>query len=344
MPLVSFVMSNYQTPPAYLRRALDSMLDQSLTDFEAVIVNDGVKDASYEALREYAARDSRIRLIENERNLGLPASLNKALGVCRGKYIARMDTDDICYPDRLAQQTAYMETHPEVMFAGAWADVFDEDEDRPFDQWRPVMCPWEEYRIRLLFSGEPLLIHPTVIFRSSFLEQNGLIYSEDPRYRYSEDYEFWTRCADHGAAGILERPVLRYRKAESGNRITVRHAAEMENCVAEVQKKLFARLGIADDRYDRAVNFRLLNGRKTYDIRYKKWMDLILTQNREKKIYDQKLMRRLFHDRWYNIVYYGTAYEKRPLKKLRNIISLYPDGYLRFFTAMAKRRTGKGHD
>ena len=341
MPTVSFLMSNYKTPPAYLRRALDSMLAQTLTDFEAVIVNDGVKDASYEVLLEYAAKDSRVRIIENERNLGLPASLNRALAVCEGRYIARMDTDDICCPDRLALQTAYMDSHPEVMFAGAWANLFEEDERHPFDRWQPVMCPREEYRIRLLFSGEPLLIHPTVIFRASFLKEHGLRYSEDPQYRYAEDYEFWTRCADCGAAGILEQPVLLYRQAVSDSRITVRHAGEMENCIANVQKKLFARLGIPDDRYDRDLNFRLLAGRKPYDVRYKKWMELILSQNKEERIYDQKLMRRLFRDRWYNIVYYGIAYEKKPLKKLRYFLTLYPDGYRRFtkeiFTRKKKR-------
>ena len=71
MPVVSFLMSNYKTPPAYLRRALDSMLAQTFTDFEAVVINDGVKDESYDVLREYAAKDDRIRLIENEENMGL---------------------------------------------------------------------------------------------------------------------------------------------------------------------------------------------------------------------------------------------------------------------------------
>ena len=129
MATVSFLMSNYKTPPAYLRRALDSMLAQTFTDFEAVVINDGVKDASFDVLREYAAKDSRIRLIENENNMGLPASLNRGIDHCRGRYIARMDTDDICLPERLALQTAYMDSHPDVMFAGAWADVFEEDEN-----------------------------------------------------------------------------------------------------------------------------------------------------------------------------------------------------------------------
>ena len=330
MPLVSFLMSNYKTPPDFLRRALDSMLAQTLTDFEAVIINDGVRDASYDLLLEYAAKDSRIRIIENEKNLGLPSSLNRGLDACRGKYIARMDTDDICLPDRLALQTAYMEEHPDVMFAGAWADVFDNDESVITDSWRPVMCPSEEYRIRLLFSGEPLLIHPTVIFRASFLKDNGLRYSEDERFRYTEDYEMWTRCADRGKAGIMEKTALLYRNSQNGDRITVSRAKEMERCCVNVQAELFRRLGISYGREDFEINSRLLAGRKPYDKRYKRWMDLILRQNGKYKIYDQKILKRLFHERWYNIVYYGMAYEKTLSKKPGIFLSFYPDGYFRF--------------
>ncbi len=341
MPVVSFLMSNYKTPPAHLRRALDSILEQTMPDFEAVIINDGVKDESYEMLSEYAAKDERIRLIENERNLGLPASLNKGIDACRGKYIARMDTDDICLPERLKLQTEYMDTHPDVMFAGAWADVFDEDENSPYAHWQPVMCPQEEYRIRLLFSGEPLLVHPTVVFRASFLRENGLRYSEDPRYRYSEDYEMWTRCADCGAAGILEQTVLKYRGVQNGERITVKHAAEMERCAYNTQKKLFTRLHteLTEDTF--RLNLRLLAGRKPYDIRYKQWMDLLLRRNKKYNLYDQKIMKRLFHERWYSIVFYGIAANKSLKNRLRCVLTLYPDGYARMLKAMLSGKKRK---
>ena len=338
MPVVSFLMSNYKTPPAYLRRALDSMLAQTFTDFEAIVINDGVKDASFDVLREYAAKDSRVRLIENEQNLGLPASLNRGIEACTGRYIARMDTDDICYPERLALQTAYMDSHPDVMFAGAWADIFEEDENEIKDTWRPVMCPHEEHRVRLLFSGEPLLIHPTVIFRADFLKKNKLRYSEDPRYRYTEDYEMWTRCADCGAAGILEQVVLKYRCAQSDARITVRHTEEMKICGQNVQKRLFARLGIDCTEEELALNARLLAGRKPYDLRYKQWMDKILAANRETGVYDRRVMKKLFHQRWYNIVYYGIAYEKNGAKRIRYYFSLYPDGFFRFWKELLQRK------
>ena len=341
MPVVSFLMSNYKTPPAFLRRALDSMLAQTFTDFEAVVINDGVKDESYEVLREYAAKDDRIRLIENERNIGLPASLNRGIDHCRGQYIARMDTDDICLPERLALQTAYMDRHPDVMFAGAWAEIFEEDENVVKETWRPVMCPREEHRVRLLFSGEPLLIHPTVIFRTEFLQKNKLRYSEDPQYRYTEDYEMWTRCADCGAAGILEQVVLKYRCAATEDRITVRHAQEMDVCRQNVQRRLFARLGIDCSKEELTLNKRLLAGRKPYDLRYKRWMDKILAGNKKTGVYDLLVMKRMFHQRWYSIVYYGIAYEKSGARRIRYYCTLYPDGYLRFWKELLQKKGGQ---
>ena len=341
MPTVSFLMSNYKTPPAYLRRALDSMLEQTFTDFEAVVINDGIKDASYNMLLEYAARDSRIRLIENEVNLGLAASLNRGIEVCRGKYIARMDTDDICLPDRLEKQVEYMDSHPDIMFAGAWADSFDNDENEITVNWRPVMCSREEYRIRLFFSNDPLLLHPTVIFRKSFLQKNSLYYSEDPLYRYSEDYEMWTRCADYGAAAVIEQVLLKYRNAQNESRVTIRHKEGMTDCVMNIQKKLLARLHIDPAFYDYNIHYDLLNGRKPYDLRYKQWMDLILKQNRKYRVYGQKLLKRLFHERWYNIVYHGIAKKKTLKKRLRCFATLYPDGYFRLILDLIKRTVGK---
>lgn len=334
MPRVSFLMSNYKTPPAFLRRALDSMLAQTMPDFEAVIINDGVKDESYGVLLEYAAKDGRIRIIENERNLGLAASLNRGIDACRGEYIARMDTDDICLPERLALQTEYMDAHPDIMFAGAWADAFDRDENTVTKEWHPVMCNQKEYRIRLLFSNEPLLVHPSVIFRKEFLQKNNLRYSEDALYRYSEDYEMWTRCADCGKPGILEKIVLKYRMSGDSNQITVLHAKEMEVCVKNVYVNLLNRLSVELTPECYPLHMRLFTGRKPYDIRYKQWMDLLLKQNKKYKVYDQKIMKRLFHERWYNIVYYGIKKENTVKDKLRCFLTLYPDGYFRMAAAI----------
>ena len=159
MPLVSVLMSNYKTPVSYLKKSIESILTQSTTDLEFVIVNDGSKDDSRQVIYEYAQIDSRIVVVENEQNIGLPRSLNKGIEYCNGEYIARMDTDDICYPDRLEKQVAYMDANPKCIVSGAWADVFCEDENNIVKTWAPKMCSQDEYRIRLMFSSAPLIIH-----------------------------------------------------------------------------------------------------------------------------------------------------------------------------------------
>ncbi len=313
------------------------MLCQTMQDFEAVIINDGVKDESYDVLLEYAAKDDRIVLIENERNLGLPASLNRGIGVCRGRYIARMDTDDICLPERLALQVEYMEANPDIMFAGAWADVFEKDENVITERWQYIMCSREEYRIRLLFGCAPLIIHPTAIFRASFLFDNGIRYSEDPDYRYSEDYELWTRCADLGIPGIMQSVILKYRNYQGGQRITSSRAEDMSRCTRNVQKKLLGRLGIEISDEEYKLHHRLLSGRKPYDLRYKAWINNLLVQNRMFGVYDQKLFYRMLHDCWYNIVYYGIAYETSVKNRLSYVMSMYPDGFIPLFKSVIRK-------
>ena len=330
MPKVSVLMSNYNTQANQLRIALDSVLNQTFTDFEAVIVNDGSVDESKKVLEEYAAKDARIVLVENERNIGLAASLNHGLDVCKGEYVARMDTDDICYPDRLKWQVEYMDEHKNLLFAGAWADVFEDDTENVVETWKPVMCTQDEYHIRLLFGNNPLMIHPTVIFRREYLEKNCLRYDTDAAYKYAEDYRMWVKCSRAGDAGILEKPVIKYRNANSKDRITVRHAEGMRQCNKNNQAEQLKALDIelTDEWFK--YHFRLLSGRKDYDIKYKEWINLIIKQNRKKRIYNQKLLKRILHDRWYTITYYGIAYENAVIKRLRLFAGLYTDGKLRF--------------
>ena len=323
MPLVSVLMSNYKTPVSYLKKSIESILNQSTTDLEFVIVNDGSKDNSRQVIYEYAQIDSRIVVVENEQNIGLPRSLNKGIEYCNGEYIARMDTDDICYPDRLEKQVAYMDAHPKCIVSGTWADVFCEDENNIVKTWAPKMCSQDEYRIRLMFSSAPLIIHPTAIFRRELLNKNNLRYPEEIKYKYAEDYKMWTQCSACGEIGILEETVIKYRDENSDNRITVRHKKEMAQCGFEIQRDQLKKLDIELTQEMYNYNHQLLMGRKPYDINYKRWMDLIIKQNAKNNAYSQSVLKKLLRERWYNIVYYGIAYEKSFSKRIKYFNSLY---------------------
>src|SRR5882672_11542755 len=122
-PLVSVIMTVYNTEK-YLTEAVNSILNQSLKDFEFIIIDDGSTDGSAQLLDSFL--DPRIRIFKSSENLGLIVQSNKALGLARGKYIARMDSDDISLPTRLATQVAFLESHLEIGLCGTFLAYFDE--------------------------------------------------------------------------------------------------------------------------------------------------------------------------------------------------------------------------
>ena len=130
-PLVSVIMGVYNTKPEYLKQAVESILAQTYDNLEFVIVDDGNrKDEIISYLHRIKQSDNRVKIIVNEENIGLTRSLNKAIDHSRGKYIARMDSDDISLPDRLLKQVEYMEVHPEVCMTGTnTLSITDEDEE-----------------------------------------------------------------------------------------------------------------------------------------------------------------------------------------------------------------------
>ena len=203
-------MSNYNTPVDQLELALSSVINQTFEDYDIIIVNDGSTDQSAELLREYAKRFDKIRLIENEKNLGLARSLNRALDACTSEYAARMDTDDYSLPFRLEKQVEFMDSHPDVLFSGAWAEHFTDDISKNTGHFHPVMCGYDEYRIRLLFAGDPLMVHPTVIFRMDKLNNYGLRYPEDNKYRYTEDYYMWVQIRQGGHTGKITDKIQKH--------------------------------------------------------------------------------------------------------------------------------------
>src|SRR5437868_2907435 len=109
----------------YLREAIESILGQTFTDFEFIIIDDGSTDRSADIVNSYS--DTRIRFLSNSSNLGLVASLNEGIERARGEYIARMDCDDVSLPERLAKQVTFMDSRPELAASGTWAKEIDEE-------------------------------------------------------------------------------------------------------------------------------------------------------------------------------------------------------------------------
>ncbi len=189
-PKISVVMSTYNRA-SFLPRSIESILNQTFTDFEFIIINDGSPDNSAEILKKYAKQDSRIRVITNKQNKGLIYSLNKGLDEAKGKYIARMDDDDIALPNRFEKQYAFMEKNKDFAAVGSWVANPDDNKKWAFHS---ETSP-EKIKVLLYLNKVPIS-HPASFLRRSFLNKHHIRYSY--KYKAAEDRKFWLDIIDAG--------------------------------------------------------------------------------------------------------------------------------------------------
>jgi len=224
MPAASItVLMPAYNPGPHFEAAVRSILLQRFSDFELLILDDGTQDGSLDILS--ALQDPRIRLIRNSRNLGLVETLNTGLREAGARYIARMDADDIAHPDRLGQQLAFMQAHPDVAICGTWSRTIGEG-----------ITSWETHYpvghadivCHMLFNTG--LTHPTVMLDRAQLQQHGLAY--EGRHPHAEDYDLWTRAAHVVRLANLPQVLLDYRV----------HATQVSSSHKESQKQSARRI------------------------------------------------------------------------------------------------------
>lgn len=206
-PLVSIVMPVFNALP-WLTEAVESIVNQSYREIEFVIVDDGSSDGSVEVLQKFAAQDSRIELILHSSNSGVPAALNQGIAQCSGKYIARMDADDISAPQRIGLQVDHMERNPSCGVVGSWVYRMRQKGDQ-----RIKAFPERNDDLKLLLMFECCFSHPTVLMRKSFLDRLSFVYDEN--FRSAQDYDLWSRLRDHCDFYCLQQPLLWYREHEA---------------------------------------------------------------------------------------------------------------------------------
>ena len=181
---ISVIMSVYNGEE-YLAEAIDSVLGQSFTDFELIVINDCSTDRTGELLQQYEAKDARVKVHTNEVNLRLPSSLNKAISLAEGQYIARMDADDICMPDRFEKQYAFMEAHPDVALSSC---RFMTLKNGVISSGGCGGKTDNESIKALLLVTNPIL-HPGIIAKSDVIRSLGY----DKTFTCTEDMELWSR-------------------------------------------------------------------------------------------------------------------------------------------------------
>lgn len=207
MPKISLIMAVYNKEK-YLQQAVESVFNQTFTDFEFIIVDDramsDVRCQMSNVQNKYKKSKIDIKIIQNKQNLGLTKSLNKAIKISRGKYITRMDADDISLPHRLQEQFEFMEKNPEIALCGAWVNLIDKN-NKKIGQKK---LPTNNQEIKKVILRYNPFIHPSLMIRKKVLDKVGFY---DETFSYSQDYELVLRIGEKYQLANLSKVLMDYR-------------------------------------------------------------------------------------------------------------------------------------
>ncbi|HBS76837.1 MAG TPA: hypothetical protein DEA31_03220 [Alphaproteobacteria bacterium] len=224
MPRVSVLTPIYRTDATHLRECIESILNQTFTDFEFLILNDS-PDATYlrDIVKSYG--DKRIKYIENKNNIGISASRNKLLQMARGQYVAIFDHDDISVPTRLMQQVEFLDANPHIGVVSGWLQYFGADN-----------CTWctpeHDIDIKICLTDNCYVAHTASMVRKSILTDNNIEYEE--YYSPAEDYQLWVRLMDVTNFHNIQSVLVKYRwfnnntsQAQSDRRVLAQRAISL---------------------------------------------------------------------------------------------------------------------
>ena len=290
LPRITVLMPVYNGEP-YLHEAIDSILQQSFADFEFLIIDDGSTDRSAAIVESYD--DPRIRLVSNERNLGLVLTLNRGLELCRGEYIARMDSDDIALPSRLRKQLDFLDKNPEIGLCGTWSRRFHGGHHHLFTP------PTEDTAIRFQLIFDNVFYHNTIMMRRQFLHEYGLTY--DASFQHAEDYEFWVRCSKYTKVANLPEILVLYRFHPDNT--SNRHAVLQRETSDRIRLMQLDALALNPGVEELAIHFDLLNLRVRGELdrllTARKWFKTLANELIMRHGITQKEIDRVFSHFWY---------------------------------------------
>lgn len=265
-PDISVIMSVYNGQE-YLSLAIESVINQTFKNFELIVINDCSSDKTAEILDSFAKKDERVKVFTNEVNLKLPSSLNKAISLAQGKYIARMDADDICLSDRLEEQYKFMEEHPDISLSSC--RFLTVKNGVYMSGGAGGRCDSDALRALLLVANP--ILHPGVIAKAEVMKK----YNYDTTLTCTEDLELWTRMARCGEKmQILDKCLMIYRLHDK--QITSTTLERQKSEVLKIQKNYYSSLASPMDEerekfYINGVYFRLEPDTRKF-LEYAKWL------------------------------------------------------------------------
>lgn len=287
----------------YLCESIESILNQTYRKFEFIIINDGSTDDSLEIIERYKLKDSRIIVISRE-NRGLIATLNEGIKKSEGRYIIRMDQDDISLPTRFEEQIKFMEENLDIGVCGSWVNVFGEN--RKSTIWK-LPVSHDELKVRLLFSVP--VAHPSVIIRKETIDTYKLKYKEE--YKHTEDYKFWLDCSQYTRFANLPKVLLKYRYLDTSvSRIADSSQNDTRyNTIKSIFTQALDKLNIKNTEEENKLHFTIgLNERiAKEDIDLKvlnNYFNKIIEVNKKVKYFNEKYLMKFLSRKFLVVVYH----------------------------------------
>jgi len=306
-PFVSIVVPVYNVGP-YIQDTLASLLKQTYPHFEVLVLDDCSTDDT--VARVQAIADARIQLIRNPRNLGRAGTDNAALVYVKGEYVAKMDGDDLCHPDRLRQQVAILEQRPEINVVGSWMQNFGSS--TYLNQYPELPAEAQALTLFTLPTG-----NPSVMLRTSLLREQGMHY--DGSLRQTEDYDFFARYVRQLRIYTVQAPLIQYRVPPDRQKKTV--LTERASVADTVRADLLAAWGVQFTEQELAIHNSLAmltsSGRSINLDEVEKWLHKLLDHNERTPWFEPTALQRCLGQRWFEACY------TFPLPRLQGAVRFY---------------------
>ena len=203
---ISVITSVYNCEE-YIAETIKSVQDQTYEDWEFILIDDCSRDKSADIIKKFAARDRRIKYVKNPENKGQVKNLNTGIRMAKGKYIARLDHDDICDPQRFKIQMEYMKRNPEIVLVGSWIKIWENGKVLEKTKVNMPINTVSEAKFATLFCS--IMAHSSFFIRKSAMTENNIWYKE--KYKYAEDFALIEDLANVGAIFVINRPLVTYR-------------------------------------------------------------------------------------------------------------------------------------
>lgn len=296
----------------YIKEAIESILAQTFTDFELIILNDGSTDDTVSIIKSFS--DSRIKLIENEGNKGLAFTRNRLIDVSQGEYIAWLDSDDIAYPNRLQKEVNFLDKNLKHALVASWAKIIDSD-SQPNGSFIKSYIPNQHLSALLLFVN--YIVQSSVMIRKSMLPENHY----DLAFPPTEDYELWSRIARSYSIHILPEILVDYR-VHSTNISQTQNIKAKQTVMLNHHNQL-SHLGIKADEPQLDLHNKIGYGNATeVDLAFlseaENWLKQLKIANQKTRVYQEKSLDFILSHRWLKLC---TANKNLGLKAVKRYFS-----------------------